>query len=173
VVTELGFDVIAVLGKYAPVVTSAQLTKELEAKMEQIQNNKMKRETVLKEVVDRLKPQLEHFKENEKTIGEALTRAIQKAQSQERIVGKCPNCGTGDLTIIYSRKTRKRFIGCSNYFKGLCSTSFPLPQRGTVKPTGKSCKACGWPQILVRLKGRRPWNLCFNPDCSKSGRRKP
>ena len=173
VVTELGFDVIDVLDKYAPIVTSAQLTRELEDKMEQIRNNKMKRKIVLDKVVEQLKPQLEHFKENEETIGEALTQAIQRAQAQERIVGKCPNCGTGNLTIVYSRKTRKRFIGCSNYFKGICSTSFPLPQRGTVKPTGKSCKACGWPQILVRLKGRRPWNLCFNPDCSKSGRRKP
>jgi DNA topoisomerase-1 len=174
VVTELGFDVIGILGKYAPTVTSAQLTRELEGKMEQIQSNKMKRETVLKEVVEQLKPQLEHFKENEAPIGEALTKATQKAQTQERIVGKCPNCGTGNLTIIYSRKTRKRFIGCSNYFKGACSTSFPLPQRGTIKPTGNSCKACGWPQILVWLKGKRPWNLCFNPDCSlKSRRKKP
>ncbi len=173
VVTELGFDVIDVLDKYAPIVTSAQLTRELEDKMEQIRNNKMKRKIVLDKVVEQLKPQLEHFKENEETIGEALTQAIQRAQAQERIVGKCPNCGTGNLTIVYSRKTGKRFIGCSNYFKGICSTSFPLPQRGTVKPTGNSCKACGWPQILVRLKGRRPWNLCFNPGCSKSGRRKP
>ena len=173
VVTELGFDVIDVLNKYAPIVTSAQLTRELEDKMEQIRNNKMKRKTVLDEVVEQLKPQLEHFKENEETIGEALTHAIQRAQAQERIVGKCPNCGTGNLTIIYSRKTGKRFLGCSNYFKGFCSTSFSLPQRGIITPTGNSCKACGWPQILVRLKGRRPWNLCFNPDCSKSGRRKP
>jgi DNA topoisomerase I len=172
VVTELGLDVIQILGKYAPTVTSAQLTQELEGKMEQIQNNKMKRETVLKKVVEQLKPQLERFKENEATIGEALTKATQKAQAQERIIGKCPNCGTGNLTIIYSRKTKKRFIGCSNYFKGVCSTSFPLPQRGTVKPTGSSCKVCGWPQILVRLRGRRLWNLCFNPDCSQSRRKK-
>ena len=173
VVTELGFGIIDVLGKYAPTVTSAQLTREVEGKMEKIRNNEMKRETVLEEVVEHLKLQLEHFKKNEETIGEALTLATQRAQSQEQIVGKCPNCGTGNLTIIHSRKTRKRFIGCSNYFKGICSTSFPLPQRGTVKPTGTNCKACGWPQMLVRLKGRRPWNLCFNPNCSKSGRRKP
>jgi DNA topoisomerase-1 len=63
-VTELGFDVIDILGRYAPDVTSAQLTQELEAKMEQIQNNMMKRETVIAEVVEQLKPQLEHFKEN-------------------------------------------------------------------------------------------------------------
>jgi len=118
IVTELGFDVIDVLGKYAPAVTSAKLTQELEGKMEQIQNNHVTRETVLEEVVEQLKPQLEQFKENEEPIGEALTKAIKKAQIQERIVGKCPNCGTGNLTIIYSRKTRKRFIGCSNYFKG-------------------------------------------------------
>jgi len=174
VVSELGFDVIDVLGRYAPAVTSAKLTQELEGKMEQIQNNRMKRETVLAEVVERLKPQLEQFKENEEPIGEALTKATKRARIQERIVGKCPNCGTGKLMIIYSRKTRKRFIGCSNYFKGLCNTSFPLPQRGTVKPTGNNCKACGWPQVLVWLRGRRPWNLCFNPDCSlKSRRKKP
>ena len=173
VVTDLGFDVIDVLGKYAPMVTSAELTQELEGKMEQIQNNSLKRETVLAEVVEQLKPQLEQFKENEETIGEALTKAIKRAQAQERIVGKCPNCGTGNLTIIYSRKTRKRFIGCSNYFKGLCTTSFPLPQRGTVKPAGSNCKACGWPQVLVWLRGRRPWRLCFNPDCPlKKKRRK-
>jgi DNA topoisomerase-1 len=174
VVTELGFDVIDVLGKYAPVVTSAKLTQELEGRMEQIQNSSVKRETVLEEVIEQLKPQLEQFKQNEEPIGEALTKAIQKAQAQERIVGKCPNCGTGNLTIIYSRKTRKRFIGCSNYFKGLCTTSFPLPQRGTVKPAANNCRACGWPQVLVWLRGRRPWRLCFNPDCPlKSRRKKP
>jgi len=174
VVTELGFDVIDVLGKYAPMVTSAKLTQELEGKMEQIQNNRVKRETVLEEVIEQLKPQLEQFKQNEEPIGEALTKAIKKAQTQERIVGKCPNCGTGNLTIIYSRKTRKRFIGCSNYFKGLCTTSFPLPQRGTVKPAGNNCRACGWPQVLVWIRGRRPWRLCFNPDCPlKSRRKKP
>ena len=171
-VTELGFDVIEILGKYAPMVTSAKLTQELESKMEQIQNNRMKRENVLAEVVEQLKPQLEQFKENEEPIGEALTKATKRAQTQERIVGKCPNCGTGKLMIIYSRKTRKRFIGCTNYFKGLCKTSFPLPQRGTVKPTGNNCKACGWPQVLVWIRGRRPWRLCFNPDCPLKGKRR-
>ena len=172
VVSELGFDVIDVLGRYAPAVTSAKLTQELEGKMEQIQNNRMKRETVLAEVVERLKPQLEQFKENEEPIGEALTKATKRARIQERIVGKSPNCGTGKLMIIYSRKTRKRFIGCSNYFKGLCNTSFPLPQRGTVKPAGSNCKTCGWPQVLVWLRGRRTWNLCFNPDCPLKDRRR-
>ena len=171
-VTELGFDVIEILGKYASIVISAKLTRELEDKMKQIQNSRMNRETVLVEVVEQLKPQLEQFKEKEEPIGEALTKAIKRAQTRERIVGKCPNCGTGDLAIIYSRTIRKRFIGCTNYFRGICKTSFPLPQRGNVRPTRNNCKACGWSQVLVWLKGKRPWNLCFNPNCSLKPRRK-
>jgi DNA topoisomerase-1 len=165
-VTELGFDVIEILGRYAPDVASAHLTQKLEAKMEQIRNNSLKRETVLAEVIKQLKPQLEQFKENERAIGEALSKATKNALMREKVVGKCPNCGTGDLAIIYSRTTKKRFIGCTNYFKGLCKTSFPLPQRGTVKPTEIRCKCCGWPQVCVWFRGRKPWNLCFNLDCS-------
>ncbi|UCC58101.1 MAG: DNA topoisomerase I [Candidatus Bathyarchaeum sp.] len=172
VVTELGFDVIEILSKYAPKVISAKLTQELESKMEQIQSNREKRENVLAEVVEQLKPQLNQFKHNEDAIGEALSKTIKRARTEERVVGKCPNCGTGNLMIIYSRKTRKRFIGCSSYFKGLCNTSFPLPQRGTVKTVGNNCKVCGWPQVLVWLRGRKPWNLCFNPDCSLKGKRR-
>jgi len=173
VVTELGFDIINVLGKYAPGVISVKLTQELEEKMERIQSNNEKRENILLEAVEQLKPQLEHFREKEGSIGEALSNAIKRARMQERIIGNCPNCGTGKLMILYSRKTRKRFIGCTNYFKGICKTSFPLPQRGTAKPLGKNCSSCGWPLVRVQIRGRRPWRLCFNPDCPlKEERRK-
>ena len=172
VVTELGFDIIDVLGRYASVLVSAMLTQDLEGKMEQIQNGKMRRETVIAEVVEQLKSQLEQFKENEESIGEALSKSTTRAEIQERIVGRCPNCGTGELTIIYSRTTRKRFIGCTNYFKGICKTSFPLPQRGTIKPAKSNCKACGWPTVLVWLRGKNPWNMCFNLDCSLKDKRR-
>ena len=172
VVTDLGFDIIDVLDNYCPAVLSVKLTKELENKMERIQVNGEKRENVLFEAVTILKPILEEFKNKEAEIGEALSEAIRKARIQERIIGQCPNCGTGQLMILYSRKTKKRFIGCTNYFKGICKTSFPLPQRGTLKPTGNRCKECGWPTIQVRIKGKRPWNLCFNPDCPLKERRK-
>ncbi len=171
-VTDLGFDVIDILGRYAPKVISAKLTHELESKMEEIRNSREKRENVLVEVVEQLKPQLEHFKENEKSIGEVLSDAIKRARTQELIVGKCPSCGTGDLTIIYSRKTRKRFIGCTNYFKSLCKISFPLPQRGTVKPVGTNCKSCGWAQVLICVRGRKPWILCFNQSCPLKRKRR-
>jgi DNA topoisomerase-1 len=173
VITELGFDVIDILNKYAPGVISVKLTQELEKKMERIQSNNEKRENILLEAVEQLKPQLEQFKEKEEPVGEALSNAIKRARMQERIIGKCPTCGTGTLMILYSRKTKKRFIGCTNYFKGICKTSFPLPQRGTAKPMGKNCSSCGWPLVRVQIRGRRPWRLCFNPDCPlKEERRK-
>ncbi|MDG6222677.1 MAG: DNA topoisomerase I [Candidatus Bathyarchaeota archaeon] len=172
-VKELGFNVAKVLGQYAPVLSSVALTREIEEKMEQIQKGGMRRETVIEEVIEKLKPQLETFKENEKTIGELLSEAKKKTHVQERVVGKCPVCSSGDLVIIYSRNTKKRFIGCTNYFNGVCKTSFPLPQRGTIKPTKTKCKACGWPQVLVWTKGKKPWSLCFNLNCSlKSNKRK-
>jgi DNA topoisomerase-1 len=171
-VTDLGFDVTEVLRKYASPVISVKLTRDLEEKMERIQANSEKRENVLTEAIERLKPVLAEMKQQEKTIGEALNEAIKKASLQERIVGACPNCHTGKLMIIFSKRTKKRFIGCTNYFQKTCKTSFPLPQRGTVKPTSRSCRACGWPLLFVRTAGRRPWNLCFNPTCPKKEERR-
>jgi len=172
VVTDLGFDVIEVLRKHAPGVISVKLTRDLEEKMDRIQSNSEKRDNILLEAVERLKPVLTELKQREEIIGEALSNAIKRARMQERVIGECPNCHTGKLMILYSRRTRKRFIGCTNYFKNACKTSFPLPQRGTTKPTGKFCKGCGWPLLFVHIRGKRPWNLCFNPDCPKKEERR-
>ena len=141
--------------------------------MNQIQINSEKREDVLLEAVEILKPVTEELKSKEKIIGEQLSKAIKKAEFEGSIIGTCPVCSTGKLTIIYSRKTGKRFVGCTNYFKKQCTASFPLPQRGAVTPIGKSCRGCGWPTVLVRIKGGRPWTLCLNPKCPlKEERRK-
>ncbi|MCW8802188.1 MAG: DNA topoisomerase I [Candidatus Bathyarchaeota archaeon] len=165
-VTELGFNVAMVLGKYAPLVSSVELTREIEEKMEQIQQGTINKEAVINEVIKQLKPQLVKFKENEEAIGKILSQVSKKAQLQQDVIGKCPICGTGDLLIIRSRKTKKRFIGCTNYFNGVCETSFPLPQHGTIKSTKTKCKGCAWPQVLVWTRGKKPWSLCFNLNCS-------
>jgi DNA topoisomerase-1 len=169
VATELGFEVLDLLEKYCPSIVSIELTRSLEERMDKIQSCMEKRENVLLDAIEILKPVIEELKSKEKVIGEQLSRAIKKARVEERIVGPCPKCGTGRLMILYSRKTRKRFIGCTNYFKKRCNTAFPLPQRGVVRPLGKNCRKCGWPTVQVRFRGRRPWNLCFNPECPSKG----
>jgi len=172
VVTDLGFEVLEVLKKNCPSIVSIELTRNLEERMDKIQANMEKRENVLLDAIEILKPVVEELKSKERIIGEQLSKAIKKARLEERIVGQCPTCGTGTFMILYSRKTRKRFIGCTNYFKKQCKAAFPLPQRGTVRPTGRNCKGCGWPTVQVRMKGRRPWNLCFNPKCPLKEERK-
>jgi DNA topoisomerase I len=86
------------------------------------------------------------------------------------VIGDCPVCKEGKLRMIRSRKTGKRFVGCTNYSKG-CRASAPLPQRGTVKGSGKVCSHCGWPIVYVRL-GRFPWRLCVNVNCETKEKRK-
>jgi DNA topoisomerase-1 len=171
-VTDLGFEVVEILKRYCPKVVSIRLTKELEGKMNKIHEGNEKREDVLVGAVEILKPMLEKLKEKEKIVGEQLSNAIRTARLEERIVGACPICKTGKLMTLYSRKTGKRFVGCTNYFQGLCNAAFPLPQRGTVRPLRKNCRRCGWPIVQVRMNGKRPWTLCFNSDCpSKQERR--
>jgi DNA topoisomerase-1 len=172
-VTELGFEVIDVLKKYCPTVVSLELTRKLEERMNEIQQRKETRENVLQGTIEILKPVAEELKEKEKIIGAQLSQALKKSKLEERIIGACPTCQNGKLVILYSRKTGKRFVGCTNYFEGNCGTAFPLPQRGFVKPSGNVCKSCGWPTSRIWMKGKRPWNLCFNPKCPLTeGRRK-
>ncbi|MFQ6095803.1 MAG: DNA topoisomerase I, partial [Candidatus Bathyarchaeia archaeon] len=170
-VTDLGFDIVNVLNKYCPEIISVDFTRDLEKQMDEIQNGNEKMERVIERAVSQIKPVLDELKLREEEIGKALSEAIKKARMQQRIVGNCPVCKTGRLMILHSRRTRKRFIGCTNYFKGICKTSFPLPQRGTLKPMRKNCSRCEWPLIEVRTKGKRPWRLCFNPDCPSKERK--
>jgi DNA topoisomerase-1 len=166
VVTDLGFEVVDVLRKYCPTVISLELTRKLDERMNAIQQGTETRENVLQGAIDILKPVTDKLKENEKVIGARLSQALLKSRMEERAIGACPICQSGKLVILRSKKTGKRFVGCTNYFEGKCSTSFPLPQKGLVKPSGSICKGCGWSTVRVFIRGKRDWTLCFNPKCS-------
>ncbi|MEJ5327503.1 MAG: DNA topoisomerase I [Candidatus Bathyarchaeia archaeon] len=165
VVTDVGFEVIDVLKKYCPTVISVELTRALEERMNNIQQGQETKENMLQLTVKLLEPVIKQLKENEQAIGARLSQAIQKAVLEDRILGACPICKSGKLVVFHSKKTGKRFVGCTNYSAGVCKTAFPLPQKGLVKPAGKVCSYCGWPAVHVWLKGKRPWNLCLNPKC--------
>jgi DNA topoisomerase-1 len=172
VVTDLGFEVVDVLRKYCPTVISLELTRKLDERMNAIQQGTETRENVLQGAIEILKPVTDKLKENEKVIGARLSQALLKSRMEERTIGACPVCQSGKLVILRSKITGKRFIGCTNYFVGKCSTSFPLPQKGLVEPSGSMCKSCGWPIVRVLRRGKRTWNLCFNPKCQSKEARK-
>lgn len=78
---------------------------------------------------------------------------------------KCPQCRIGKLLIIRSRQTKKRFMGCSNYYNG-CRASSPLIQRGMIYATKNPCKTCMWPIILIRYSRKQKWaRQCSNFKC--------
>jgi DNA topoisomerase-1 len=172
-VSDLGFEVIEVLSKYCPTVVSSEMTRALEERMEAIQQGKETKQSVLENTIETLKLVTLKIKEKEAEIGSQLTQPLQKSRLEERIVGSCPKCHDGKLVILRSKKTGKRFVGCTNYFENKCNTTFPLPQNGTVKPLIRVCKSCGSPVIAVYLQGRRPCKLCLNASCPSKGERKP
>jgi DNA topoisomerase-1 len=165
-VTDLGFEVLEILNSNCRKIVSVEMTRELEDKVNGICQDLVKREDVLAGAIETLEPVLKEFKQKEEEIGERLSNALERTRLEEKIIGACPICKTGKLVTVRSKKTGKRFVGCTNYFRGLCRASFAIPQKGTIKVNGKNCGGCGWPMIRVRTRGRRIWILCFNPDCA-------
>jgi DNA topoisomerase-1 len=157
-VTELGEAVINALGKYCPEIVSSELTKKFEADMEMVESGRKKKEEILKNVEKELGGILSNFKEHEKQIGEEMIKAIREYEREIHTVGKCGKCG-GDLKIIHSHRTGKRFVGCSKYPK--CTNSFPLPQHGFLEVISRPCPQCGLHIIQVKVKGKRSWRFCI------------
>lgn len=164
-VSQLGFEVVEILTTYCPTVVSSELTRSLEREMANIQEGKETKEAVLRNAVSLLEPVMSELKAKESVIGQRLSETLKKNRLEERTVGACPKCASGKLVILRSQKTGKRFVGCTNYFVGKCSVTFPLPQKGAIKALRKPCKSCGLPMISVWLRGKQSWTLCLNPDC--------
>lgn len=165
IVTGLGFEVAEVLRNYCPSVISSEMTRKLEKDMEQIQLKQETKQNILANTIKILKPVTLTLKQKQSEIGAQLGQRIKQIRCDEQTIGSCPSCKTGKLVIVRSKKTGKRFIGCTNFFEDKCSTSFPLPQIGTIKPLITPCKTCSYPVIKVLINAKRHWNLCLNANC--------
>jgi DNA topoisomerase-1 len=163
--SELGFAVVEAASKYSPSILSIEMTKSIERKLESVEAATLDSNAVTLEAVDQLLSCLTLFEDNLASVGSEIRLAITQTERAKETLGDCPVCHEGHLILIRSRKSGKRFVGCSNYPKG-CRASAPLPQKGTIKTTKYPCRTCGWPVVLVfATYGRRPWRLCINPDC--------
>ncbi len=77
----------------------------------------------------------------------------------------CPECRLGQLMVIRSNKTKKRFLGCSNYYNG-CKASAPLLQKAKLRATKIPCKICSWPIVIFRYSRKQKWTRqCSNIKC--------
>ena len=77
----------------------------------------------------------------------------------------CPECKIGQLMVIRSRTTKKRFMGCSNYYGG-CKASSPLLQKARLRAIKTPCAKCDWPMIIFRYSRKQKWTKqCSNLNC--------
>ena len=158
--TELGFLVADAMHRYAPSLTSPALTLQTERRLEKVEAREESEASVVREAVRSIVSQLVSFEDGE---GFDVPPGTVGADSSLAL-GPCPVCRAGTMRVVRSKKTKKRFVGCSRYVLG-CTASAPLPQRGRVRRTSKPCSRCSWPVIsLVRGGYRR--QLCVNPACS-------
>ena len=161
-VTTLGLTVIDTFSKYAPLILSKELTRNFEVEMDKIRENKKKPESVLKDAQKSIASIYADFDKNKMTIGKILGEAFTETQNKKNTLCKCPKCGKGQMRVLYSRKTRKRFLACNEYPK--CKTTWGMPQKGTFSVLKTMCK-CGTPYVNFYIRRGRPWRLCLSPDC--------
>jgi DNA topoisomerase-1 len=157
--TEKGMAVAQALKDFASEIASHEMTAELERSMDAISEGKISKDSVVDESRDVLRRVYDHLQSSETEFADIVWEGIRTDET----LGKCPESGH-DLIIRRSRKSRKRFVGCSGYPD--CRVTYPLPQRGEIIPLGTECDACGSPEIKV-LGGKRPWITCINMDCPK------
>jgi DNA topoisomerase-1 len=163
--TDLGFAIMETAIENSPLIISVTMTKSIENDLERIESSHTDPKTVLVNGVEKLIESLRTLESRRQAVGEKVYKAHISTMRSRNILGKCPKCNDGDLIIIRSKRSGKRFVGCTNYSKG-CDVSAPLPQRGGIRPARHICKDCGWPIALVYFfRSRRPWRLCLNPSC--------
>ncbi len=162
-VTDLGLSVTETLAKYAPSIISTELTRDIEKKLEGVEGGVKGEAALLRETVRSIANQLARLNANEEAVGKEIDSALMKTVAMSFVLGRCPICKNGELRVVRSKTTKKRFVGCTNYSSG-CRASAPLPQKGTVRATSRACEHCAWPIVNVVGEGR-PWSLCVNPSC--------
>jgi DNA topoisomerase-1 len=166
--TGLGLSVVEIMERYAPSIVTTELTRRIEERLEAVEEGKEDGRNLIRETVQSVSEQLVDLRSNAESVGREIEGALETSGAMADLLGVCPVCKTGRLRVIRSKKTGKRFVGCTNYSVG-CRASAPLPQRGELRKTEKQCQRCSWPLVYV-VRGRSAWRFCVNPNCpSKAG----
>lgn len=158
--TPFGMAVYDLLAKVAPEILDEEMTRNIEDEMEKIQDGENEKKAVEdgKRVLDAI---LKKFDGKERDIGFELRAGLMQKESGDSMLGKCVKCG-GSLRVIKSR-LGKQFVGCSGYPK--CTATYPLPQAAKIVSLNKACEKCGTPMIRVLRKGKKPFEMCIDPNC--------
>jgi DNA topoisomerase I len=166
-VTDLGWATAEALRRSFRELLSTELTRHFEQILSEIESGRKTREEALDEAETFLRAVYRKFAASSTQTSAELATAVRDARRKRKVLGACPVCKLGELRILTSGRTGKRFVGCSRYFEGACKYTAPLPQRGTLEPLQRNCPTCGYPTVRVRFYRRRAWILCINTECPK------
>jgi len=158
--TELGMGLVEILETQIPKIISLSMTREMEKHLEAILTDTSVSKKVLIEAIESVSDIILDVVDK-RELGKQLDSMSKTVRYNKRVLGECPVCKDGVIYILRSRRTNKRFAGCSNFPK--CNASMPLPQSGRIHKAGV-CKHCGWPKIRVTINGRT-FVSCINLQC--------
>jgi DNA topoisomerase-1 len=156
--TETGTAVTQSLERHATLVTTPDMTSQLEQDMDLIVDGQQSLEGVVgrsRKVLGEVLDIMEREKED-------ISQEIREGVRGDSVLGECPKCG-GEMRILKAKKSGKRFAGCGSYPE--CTRTYPLPQKGAIVSSGEACEECGSPRIKVLSKGSKPWEICLDPEC--------
>ncbi|WP_455137593.1 DNA topoisomerase I [Thermophilibacter sp.] len=158
--SQLGMAIIDALHTYAPRITSADMTAELEEDMTHVAEGDSTQDQVVSHSRALLAGLMDALVEHTDDLSEAIADAV----TADAKVGVCPKCGK-DLVVKSSAKTRGSFVGCMGWPD--CDVTYPLPQGKISALEGEAavCPECGAPRVKVQPFRSRAYETCVNPAC--------
>ncbi len=95
---------------------------------------------------------------NTRVHGCPLCRAEEADETEDRVIGTCPDCGEADGGELAIKQLRNgsRLVGCTRYPD--CEYSLPLPRRGDIEITDAFCADHELPELRIH-SGDEPWEL--------------
>ena len=161
--SDLGIYLIDFMEKNLPKIISTELTRTLERYLADIEKGITDRMRILNDIICDLIESMYNIQK----LDHITNIEHQPVKKKDLfLIDSCPVCKKGKFQIIRSKKTKKRFISCSNYFSSGCTATAPIPQQGLIKNTNKTCTECNWPIINVFFPTNRYGkNFCININC--------
>jgi DNA topoisomerase-1 len=159
--SDTGIAVASTLERHATLVTTPEMTAQLEQDMDSIVEGQQSFKGVVDTSREILKGVIETMEERKEEISKEIREGMRGA-----VLGACPDCGKG-MTVRKASRSGNRFAGCSG-FPG-CKRTLQLPQKGEITALGESCPECGNPRIRLELEGGKRFEFCLNPECPTNG----
>ena len=149
--TMLGMTLCKQLVEYFKDIMNYEFTANMELKLDEIAENKLKWNEVIKEFYN---PFIE-------TVSEAK-KNMQKVLIESDTI--CPNCGS--KMVVRTSRFGTQFLGCSKYPE--CKTMLPLDKDGQSieqnKETDEKCEKCG-AAMIQKTGPYGPYLECTNEEC--------